>query len=44
MVALHRAGLPYHRLVTHVYPFQQAQEAFDIFVSGNSGKVVLTYR
>jgi len=43
MLALHRAGLPYGKLVTHVFPFEQAQKAFDIFVSGNTGKVVLTY-
>ena len=43
MLALHRAGLPYPKLITHVYPFAQAQTAYDTFVSGNSGKVVLTY-
>jgi len=44
MLALHENGVPYHKLITHVFPFEQAQEAFDTFVSGNSGKVVLTYQ
>ena len=43
MLALHHAGLPYGKLITHVFPFAQAQDAFDVFVSGNSGKVILTY-
>ena len=43
MLALHRAGLPYDKLVTHVFPFEHAQQAYDTFVSGNSGKVILTY-
>lgn len=43
MLALHRAGLSYEKLVTHVFPFAQAQQAFDTFASGNSGKVVLVY-
>jgi threonine 3-dehydrogenase len=43
MLSLHEAGLPYHRLVTHVFPVDRAQEAFDTFASGQSGKVVLTY-
>ena len=43
MLDLHRAGLPYHRLITHTFPFERAQEAFDTFSAGQSGKVVLTY-
>lgn len=43
MLALHHAGLPYAKLITHVFPFAQAQKAFDLFSSGQSGKVVLTY-
>ena len=43
MLALHHAGLPYQKLITHVFPFAQAQEAFDIFASSRSGKVILTY-
>ena len=43
MLELDRSGLPYAKLITHVVPFEQAQEAFDRFVSGQSGKVVLTY-
>ena len=43
MLALHEAHLPYEKLVTHVLPFEQAQEAYDTFTSGRSGKVVLTW-
>jgi len=43
MLALHEAGLPYKDLITHVFPFEQAQKAYDTFASGQSGKVVLTY-
>jgi len=43
MLALHEQGLPYGKLVTHVFPMEQAQEAYGTFVSGNSGKVALTY-
>jgi len=43
MLALHRAGLAYEKLVTHVFPVEKAQTAFDTFASGESGKVVLTY-
>jgi threonine dehydrogenase-like Zn-dependent dehydrogenase len=43
MLNLHCAGLPYGKLITHVFPFERAQEAYDTFVSGQSGKVVLTY-
>ena len=44
MLALTKAGLPVSKLVTHVFPFEKAQEAFELFASGNSGKVVLTYQ
>jgi len=43
MLALHQRGVPYGKLVTHVFPLSEAQKAYDTFVSGNSGKVVLTY-
>ena len=29
------------KIITHRYPFEQAQEAYDVFFSGRSGKVVL---
>ena len=41
-LCLHRAGLPYGKVITHVFPFEQAQKAYDTFVSGESGKVFLT--
>jgi threonine dehydrogenase-like Zn-dependent dehydrogenase len=43
MLALHEAKLPYRRLVTHTFPPERAQEAYDTFTSGQSGKVVLTW-
>ena len=43
MLAAHESGMPYHKLITHKFPFEQAQAAFDTFVSGESGKVILTY-
>ena len=43
MLAAHEAGMPYHKLITHTFPVEQAQEAYDTFISGASGKVVLTY-
>jgi threonine 3-dehydrogenase len=43
MLGLYQAGLPIDKLITHTYPFEQAQEAYDTFVSGESGKVILTY-
>lgn len=43
MHGLYQSGLPIEKLITHTYPFEQAQQAYDTFVSGESGKVVLTY-
>ncbi|MDP6115654.1 MAG: zinc-binding dehydrogenase [Planctomycetota bacterium] len=43
MLALHERGVPYDRLITHVFPFGKVQEAFAVFISGESGKVILTY-
>lgn len=43
MLELHRSGLEYGKLVTHVLPVEKAQEAYDAFSSGQSGKVILTY-
>ena len=41
MLALHHAGLPYDKLISHVFPFDEVQEAYDTFASGESGKVIL---
>jgi threonine dehydrogenase-like Zn-dependent dehydrogenase len=43
MLALHERGVRYDKLITHVFPFEKAQDAVDTFVSGQSGKVILTY-
>ena len=33
---------PMDRLITHTFDISQAQEAYDLFVSGDTGKVILT--
>ena len=43
MLALYRKGFPVTSLITHRFPFAQAQEAYDLFAAGKSGKVLLTY-
>jgi threonine dehydrogenase-like Zn-dependent dehydrogenase len=43
MLALHDQGLPYDRLVTHVFDLDQAQEAYDLFAAAQTGKVILRY-
>jgi threonine dehydrogenase-like Zn-dependent dehydrogenase len=35
------AGLPAHELVTHTFPFSEADEAYRAFAAGQTGKVVL---
>ena len=41
MVALYRQGLPVADLVTHRFPLGEAQQAYDAFTSGATGKVLL---
>ena len=36
-----RQGLPVDTLITHTFPLAEAQQAYDIFDSGQSGKVML---
>jgi threonine dehydrogenase-like Zn-dependent dehydrogenase len=43
MLSYHRDGLALGALITHTMPLSEAQQAYDVFVSGQSGKVVLTY-
>ena len=43
MLALYRKGLPVASLITHRFSFSQAQEAYDLFAAGKTGKVLLTY-
>lgn len=35
------AGLPAEKMVTHVFPFSRANEAYAAFAGGNTGKVIL---
>jgi len=42
MIALVRRGLPVQRIITHRFPLAQAEAAFELFRSGECGKVVLT--
>lgn len=41
MVGLFRQGLRVGDLITHRYPLEDAQEAFDMFSAGKTGKVML---
>ena len=41
MVALYRAGLPITKLITHTFPLDRIQEAFDLFAAGLTGKVLM---
>jgi threonine 3-dehydrogenase len=38
-----RSGLPLARIITHHFHLDNAQDAFDVFMSGNAGKVILEY-
>ncbi|MDI1334919.1 MAG: zinc-binding dehydrogenase [Lacunisphaera sp.] len=42
MLALYRKGLPIAKLVTHRLPLREGAEAFRLFASGKTGKVLLT--
>lgn len=42
-LAHYRRGLPVRELITHRYPVEEASEAYRVFASRNSGKVVLQY-
>jgi len=42
MIALVRRGLPVQRIISHRYPLAEAEAAFELFRSGECGKVVLT--
>jgi threonine 3-dehydrogenase len=43
MTQMLRSGLDISRVITHVYPAQQYQTAFDVVHSGECGKVVLDW-
>lgn len=43
MLKLFQDGLAVARLVTHSFALERAQEAYDTFAAGRTGKVVLTY-
>jgi threonine dehydrogenase-like Zn-dependent dehydrogenase len=43
MLALYREGLKVDSLITHHYPFVDAQLAYGEFAAGRTGKVALTY-
>ncbi|MBP1583345.1 MAG: zinc-binding dehydrogenase [Victivallales bacterium] len=43
MLGLYRKGLPVASLITHRFPFVEAQAAYDLFAAGKAGKVMLVY-
>lgn len=43
MLALYRKGLPVASLITHHYPFSEAEAAFREFSAARTGKVLLVY-
>ena len=44
MIDAYRGGLPVLDLVTHRFPYTQAEEAYALFVSRVTGKVLLDWR
>ena len=40
---MHRTGLRFADLVTHRFPLADAQQAFDPFAGGRTGKVTFTW-
>ena len=42
MIALVRRGLPVEQVVTHRFPLAEAEVAFELFRSGQCGKILLT--
>ncbi|MSR82153.1 MAG: hypothetical protein EXS58_04410 [Candidatus Latescibacteria bacterium] len=43
MLALHRAGAPVAKLITHHFPLSEASEAYRAMAAGETGKVLLHY-
>ena len=43
MVKLVQSGFPLSRIITHRFPLENAQEAFDLFFAGQSGKVLFEF-
>ena len=43
MTVMLQSGLDISAVITHRYPFQEFQQGFDAMLSGNCGKVVLTW-
>ena len=43
MIELHRGGLRILDLISHRFPFSQATEAYDLFASRRSAKVILEW-
>ncbi len=43
MLALHRAGAPIVKLITHHFPLAEAAEAYRAMAAGETGKVLLHY-
>jgi threonine 3-dehydrogenase len=43
MTVMLQSGLDITPVITHRFPYQEYQQAFEVMASGNSGKVILTW-
>ena len=43
MIAMMQSGLDMRKVITHKFPIDDYQKAFDVMASGESGKVVLDW-
>ncbi len=43
MVRMYREGLPIDRIVTHEFPADRIADAYRVFTSKQSGKVLITW-
>lgn len=41
IIKLVESGLPVKKMITHIFPFSKAEEAYKLFAEGNTGKVIL---
>jgi threonine 3-dehydrogenase len=44
MTVMLQSGLDIRPVITHRFPYREYREAFDVMLSGQSGKVILNWR